>query len=204
MNFNLYKPNDLENWIYQTYQKHGIHYASDLDIHRIASVLDIDLVFTKGPSQATFDNDGFCVIFINAYLSDHEKRAVFFHELCHPLMHYGDQNNMSELFKELQEIQAGHFQLYASMPIYLVQEFAGLPPAQLEEVLSEQFCLPLSLVKTRIDQIDNRIRRAQMDRRFLAATRSKNKPASQDPEVNRIMQQLYHQVNEKRVNLKEA
>jgi hypothetical protein len=43
-----------------------------------------------------------------------------------------------------------------------------------------------------------------MDRRLLAATRSRKRPANQDPEVNRIMQQLYHQANSKRTIIKEA
>jgi hypothetical protein len=204
MNFSIYKPTELELRINYHYQENGLIYAADMNLERIAAIFNIEIKYYEGPNFAHWKEEEYSFIFINAFLCEQQRREVFFHELSHPLMHYGDQGSMHDLFKELQEIQAGHFQLYASMPIYMVQEFAGLPSSQLEKVLSEEFCLPLTLVKTRIEQIDNRIRRAQMDRRFLAATRNRKRPVSQDPEVNRIMQQLYHQVDARRANIKEA
>jgi Zn-dependent peptidase ImmA (M78 family) len=43
-----------------------------------------------------------------------QQRADFFHELAHIVRHEGDQDDMPELFMDLQEVQAANFRLIAS------------------------------------------------------------------------------------------
>jgi Zn-dependent peptidase ImmA (M78 family) len=167
MDFSLYKPTDLEKWINLRYKEAGIHYASDMDIDLIASIFSAEVMATKGPSSVHF-NDSLCLIFLNGYLNERQKREVFFHELCHPLLHFGNQRKMPQAFMELQEIQAFHFQLYAAMPWYMVDEFIkDVPDGILMKVMAEEFRLSEAFVQKRLQQIQHRIWVAQMEQTHM-------------------------------------
>jgi Zn-dependent peptidase ImmA (M78 family) len=156
MDLTLYKPTETERWINKTYQSSGIQYASDLDIDIIADLFNIEVHFREGKSFIDFIDD-FNFIVINALLDTENRRKDFFHELGHFILHCGKQDNMTRLFKELQEMQADQFQLYASMPYYMLEEFKYVPAANLVKVLSEAFVLPEAYVKKRLEQIKNRM-----------------------------------------------
>jgi Zn-dependent peptidase ImmA (M78 family) len=193
MQLNLYKPTDLEQWITLQYQQNGIHYASDLDIERIASIFNITVLTSEGPSHAQWDDD-FCVIFINGCHSEEKKREVFFHELCHPLRHEGNQNNMPASFIELQEIQASIFQLYAAMPAHMLEEFKDLSGSVHTKVVSEEFKLSEKFVTRRLEQINQRIFQEQQDEILRARRRQTSKPPEYTNETKRILNQLYRQL----------
>ncbi|WP_179232775.1 ImmA/IrrE family metallo-endopeptidase [Paenibacillus rigui] len=167
MELHYYKPTDLETWISKKYQENGIHYASDLDIDHIASIFNITVKTTKGESKAIWDED-YSLILLHGYLTEEQKREHFFHELCHPIKHVGNQNSMPRAFQELQEIQAAHFQLYAAMPAYMLEEFKEIKnfPTYIK-VLSEEFKLSVRFIEKRIEQIQRRINQARMDHQFL-------------------------------------
>jgi Zn-dependent peptidase ImmA (M78 family) len=159
MNFQHYRQSDLELWISKIYQENGIQYASDINIERIAGIFQIDLRYYSGQPFAHWDDEsGEAYIFLNSYMTESQRRESFFHELCHPLQHAGCQNNMPPLFKELQEIQAAHFQLYASMPLFMLEEFWSVSPSVLIKILSEEFQLSEAFVIRRFEQIQARIR----------------------------------------------
>jgi len=86
-----------------------------------------------------------------------ERRAIFFHELTHPLRHCGRQEHLHELFVELQEIQAAQFQLAAAIPSFMLGSYRDAPPANIGKIIAEDFCLPLTLVMRRLEQIRNRM-----------------------------------------------
>jgi Zn-dependent peptidase ImmA (M78 family) len=201
MQLNLYKPTELEQWINLQYQQNGIHYASDLDIERIASIFNTTVMTSKGPSHVQWDDD-FCIIFINGYHREEKKREVFFHELCHPIRHEGNQNKMPTSFVELQEIQASIFQLYAAMPAFMLDEFKYLPGPVHTKVLAEEFCLSEKFVIRRLEQINQRILREQHDEILRARRRRASKPPEYTDETKRILNQLEQQL--KRNKSKEA
>ncbi|MCF6094335.1 ImmA/IrrE family metallo-endopeptidase [Microaerobacter geothermalis] len=195
MDFSLYKMSPLEEWIYQKYMENGIQYASDLELDRISYIFNAEVICTKAPSHVQWD-DEYCLIFINDALDEPNKRAVFFHELCHPVLHHGNQRFMPSAFRELQEIQASHFQLYSAMPIYMLKQFQNLSaPA-----IAEEFNLPLSLVQTRLQQIHERIQHEKSNRQFIAKIKYYNKETNSknwSPETKRILDKLYKQILKK-------
>jgi hypothetical protein len=204
MDFTLYKPTELENWINQRYLESGIHYAADMDIDLIASIFNAEVMTTKGPSSVHFD-DSFCLIFLNGYLKEEQKREIFFHELCHPLQHFGNQQQMPRAFMELQETQAAHFQLYAAMPVCMLDEFKDVPPPMFNKVIVEEFRLSERFVQTRLEQIHRRILQAEIDQHIVTSLENKRRkynPANWSAETRVIMQKLYHQIHEKRINMK--
>ncbi|WP_028551731.1 ImmA/IrrE family metallo-endopeptidase [Paenibacillus sp. UNC451MF] len=168
MDLSLYKPTELESWIYQKYRSYGIHYASDLeDIDLVASIFNTMVYTTKDETRIVWDDD-FGMILLHAYYAKEIKRASFFHELGHFLRHIGCQNKLPKSFMELQESQASHFQLYAAMPIYMIQEIIHdvYSYAALEKVLAEEFILPIPFVQKRIDQISRRIYIGQQEKEW--------------------------------------
>ncbi|MGO4890338.1 ImmA/IrrE family metallo-endopeptidase [Anaerobacillus sp. MEB173] len=159
MNLALYKTTPLEEWIYHKYQANGIYSVDDLDMEKIITIFGGELASTKGTSHARWIDDGsnYFVIFLNTYQRVEKQRYDFFHELCHPLKHVGSQPNVSKLFNQLQEVQAGNFQLYAALPIYMLEEFNDIPFSVFVKIVSEAFALPEVLVTKRMEQIKNRI-----------------------------------------------
>lgn len=161
LNFKLYKPTALEDWINNKYQDEKIIRPSLLDIEHIASLFNVEVATTKVASHV-FWEENYCVIFLNAFCSESKRRADFFHELCHPLQHSGDQRSMPDAYRELQEIQANLFQLYAALPLPLLADIDA-PSSVFEKVVAEEFNLPPKLVHRRLEQIQNRITAAKIN-----------------------------------------
>lgn len=157
-----YRPCELEQWINSRYIHSGIRTPGDLDLEWVAQLFGADLVFYMGPSFADWREGGYSVIFLDQRLAYDEARSVFFHELCHPVRHVGSQPELPRLFAELQEIQAGLFQLYAAMPIYMIEDYAEhLEEAHAAQILAHAFRLPRELVERRLQQIAARLRKGE-------------------------------------------
>ncbi|WP_240414978.1 ImmA/IrrE family metallo-endopeptidase [Paenibacillus periandrae] len=164
MNLSLYKTNDLESWIICTYQKNRVYYAPDLDIDRIAGMFNASILYHPGQTKVIW-NDRFGLIYINESLDERQRREQAFHEIGHVVRHAGFQNGMHSLFIELQEYQAAHFQLYASIPCYMLEPYCHIQNQQeYISTLSNDFRLPIPLVRKRIEQIQNRIYLEQQER----------------------------------------
>ncbi|MWC26664.1 ImmA/IrrE family metallo-endopeptidase [Paenibacillus sp. MMS18-CY102] len=162
MSFDLsmYRETELERWINEKYRAAGISCAADLQIERLATIYDVEVRTYKGPSFAEWQDGEYSFLFLNNELPVEELREHFFHELCHPLRHVGRQDDplMPPLFRQLQETQAEAFQLYASMPAYLLEEFTPYASqSNFLKILAESFMLPFKLVERRIRQILGRI-----------------------------------------------
>lgn len=150
-----YKPTESELLISKLYQTFGIRSPADIDLELIAWIWNVELEIREGKPFTTWENDS-AVIFLSRELSEVENRAVFFHELCHPVKHAGAQDDLPELFRELQEIQAERFQLISAMPFYL------LPPPEtlLDEyagTISELFKVPIELAVRRVEHLISRM-----------------------------------------------
>ncbi|AZN43390.1 ImmA/IrrE family metallo-endopeptidase [Paenibacillus albus] len=200
IDLSLYRETDLEKWINHAYQENSIHYASDMDLDRIAAIWDVEIRTYTGPSFAEWKEEDYSFIFLNGYLSEEHRREVFFHELSHPLQHAGCQDGgMTLLFRELQETQAGLFQLYASMPFYMLEEFKAIQDRSYYlKVLSEEFVLPLRIVERRIDQIQRRIHQERIDLQFKER-HAQQETRSYSDVTRQLMEQLHRQLRKNQV-----
>lgn len=188
MDLLLYKPTELEKLLEKEYRNIGIEYASDMDLDLIASIFNVEIRTYAGPSFAEWKEDEYSFIFLNAYLNEKQRREVFFHELCHPLQHVGQQEIMPKSFIELQEIQAKNFQHYAAMPSYLLEEFKSVSPSLLVKVIAEEFCLTERFVYHRLQQIEKRVQTAQYEEELIR--RRNTKIVIDDDHVRRVMAEL--------------
>lgn len=168
--FELYKKSQLELWIEEKYKQHGFYTPKDLEIEAIAKEFNIEIKYSNGPERAVWDDEHqIYMIFLKPYHSKKDKRNVFFHELCHPLRHYGNQELMNtNTLRELQEEQAHLFQLYASMPFFMIANLIDLPDSEFEliEMLSQTFNVPICTSKKRVKQIKQKILQGQLDKQF--------------------------------------
>jgi Zn-dependent peptidase ImmA (M78 family) len=191
--FELYEKTPLESWLEKLYIEKGIFTPEDLEIEHIAKSFGFKIIYINGaPERAIWDEED-AIIFLKPNQSEESLREKFFHELCHPLRHYGDQTTMKvKTFRDLQEIQANQFQLYAAIPFYMLKT---LEPVKFEHQLISQiqnaFKISDTLVKRRIDQIKRRIFQAKSDeehRAFMESLYPKAPPYS--PETNAILDKL--------------
>ncbi|MCV9886275.1 ImmA/IrrE family metallo-endopeptidase [Metabacillus halosaccharovorans] len=163
-----YKRTELEIWIEDIYKREGLLKPSDLSIDNVSKKLGFGVTFMEGaPNRAIWDEED-AEIFLDSKLLIEETRGVFFHELGHPLMHYGDQGTMANKgFKELQEAQANQFQLYAAMPFFMIREL-DLPNSEngIINVFIKEFNINRSLAKKRVEQIKRRILKTQLDKQY--------------------------------------
>lgn len=150
---NHYTPNQVEEFISKLYKKHDIISARDLDLERIASIWAIDLRYTSASRAFSQYESGTSYIFLPKQIPTSDQRAAFFHELCHILRHAGNQRIMSDTFLHLQECQAEHFVMFASMPYFLIKDYLSENPS----VIAETFQIPLTYVHKRLTYIRNRI-----------------------------------------------
>jgi Zn-dependent peptidase ImmA (M78 family) len=192
--FELYEKTSLETWLEELYISKGILNPDDLwSIDYIARCFGFHINYLQGaPERAIWDEED-ALIFLNPNQDEEILREKFFHELCHPLRHYGDQTSMRvKTFRELQEVQANQFQLYAAIPFYMVQT---LKPTTLEHEMISQirtvFKVSERLAKRRLEQIKRRIFQAQSDaehRAFMDSLYPKAPPYSE--ETNAVLNKL--------------
>ena len=197
LNFELYRPSDMELWIQEKFERNGLYFPGDLeDWDRIASLFGAHIAYTEGETKVLYDEDGDCLIFLNIHMDKLQQKLAFFHELSHPALHAGNQRHMPPSFIALQESQAGLFQLYSAMPIHMLQAFAHLQqqPHYLR-LVAEAFGVPLSFARKRLDRMAGRIRQEHTDRHLRARLEGSaaQQPAVYSELTNRLLRQLYLQ-----------
>ncbi len=190
-----YEKTPLEEWIEKLFIAHGICSPSDLSISNISKSFNINVYYIpKAPDQAIWDEEQ-TVIFLNSDRSEKEMREIFFHELAHPLLHYGDQTDTTTDFRSLQERQAHLFQQYAAMPIHMIMQYKDTPMTSLIPIIAEDFSLSLEFVQHRINQIRRRIYQTHIDQEIQT---SKKTPAREwSTETQKILDKLHRQINSK-------
>lgn len=194
METNLYSPSNLEDWIIDRYIDHGIFFPSDMECDRIADVFAAEILKSPGPSHVQWDDD-FCIIFINDELSEEKARETFFHELCHPIRHIGNQRRIPGTMVELQENQAAHFQLYAALPFHIIEPYLKYHQSDLLIVLADEFRLPGQLVLDRLEQIHRRIMQTKKEQLMQNRLNPRQQTKSYSDETLRIMRQLNQQLS---------
>ena len=111
----------LEDYIESFYLQMKIDDPTSLDMKAIARQLDIKLFYWEEKSQAIIYNN-MSVIFIDNRISSEKQWQEFNHELCHVLIHTGDQLIMPPLFREYQEFKANNFMYHACVPTFMLEE----------------------------------------------------------------------------------
>lgn len=198
-NLEIYKPSEIELCVSTKYREYGIHHAADMDLDRIGSIFNAYISYTGGETKVMYGEDNDALIFINISLDIPDQRLAFFHELCHPAMHVGDQRSLPESFVSLQESQATQFQMCAAMPAYMLEEFNPyLYQSSYLRILSEAFNLPLHFVKRRIEHIYGRIRQERRDRNTRARMAASPITYGYTDETLKILNQLNRQLSVKK------
>lgn len=195
LDFNLYRPTDLEIWINDIYQSDGISTPSDLeDLDRVSSLFHAHVAYTEGETKVIYDEDGDCIVFLHIYMEPFEQRLAFFHELCHPAMHSGNQSSLHPSFVALQETQAGLFQQYAAMPAFMLEHYQNQAQSLDHRGLAEAFKLPAGFALDRLERIKRRMNQERIDRRLRDRLAAAAAPALQSEAANRLLAQLRRQV----------
>lgn len=104
----------IEEFVFDLYQKMNIQDPHDLNYHKIADLLNVDIVYKK--NAFAFDNE----IILERGASYFEWTS-FAHELCHLLRHEGNQMDMYYLFSQLQEYQADYFAHHFCVPSFMLE-----------------------------------------------------------------------------------
>lgn len=199
INFDLYKPTELEIWLTERYKENGIKTPSELSIKAVSDIFTVIVNYYEGPCFAEWEEGDYSMIFLNNKMTYEDQRMDFFHELCHPLRHIGIQGNMPTLFEELQEIQASQFQLVAAMPVYLLID---IPQEKYwnNYILSiaDSFNLPPDFVERRMKQVSARINRERQDRISLARFKKTTAEYNYSYSTTKILNQLHRQIAEKK------
>ncbi|WP_079709959.1 ImmA/IrrE family metallo-endopeptidase [Paraliobacillus ryukyuensis] len=196
--FEYYQKTDLENRLENLYIKNNILTIYDLSIKNVAKKLNIDVVFMEDAKEVAIWDEKATAIFLNPSKSEDEIRATFFHELCHPLRHYGDQVKNIGTFTLLQEKQANQFMLYASMPFFMIERME-MPRLdyQWSYFLAHHFNMPINIAKQRANQILQRVQQASIDekiKRQRSFYKISNDPNNWSEETHVIMNKLYKQI----------
>ncbi|WP_163538269.1 ImmA/IrrE family metallo-endopeptidase [Gracilibacillus sp. YIM 98692] len=196
--FDSYQKTELEIWLENLYLKHDIISPSDLAIDNVAKKLNMNIAYMEGAREVALWDEEDAIIFLNPNKPTETMRKIFFHELCHPLRHHGDQERFVDSFITLQERQANQFVLYAAMPFYMIKQL-DLPQSEhhLSSLLAFTFHVPLRLAQKRVDQIKRRIQQANLDHEFIKQHSNYKKsydPSNWSHETKAIMDQLYKQL----------
>ncbi|WP_369793209.1 ImmA/IrrE family metallo-endopeptidase [Halobacillus sp. BBL2006] len=155
LRFPYYTTTILEDLITQWYKSHKFTEPDDLNVYTIGS--ESQIFVTCRPTQASYMRVGkFQEIVLDSRLPYIHQREQFFHELCHALRHAGRQSFMPYSFYELQERDARHFTLYASLPTHMINDYNLSNPAIIDQ-LSHDFMIPRKVCIERLEKIKSRI-----------------------------------------------
>lgn len=192
-----YEKTPLENWIENRYKELGIKDPSQLNIFNLAEKFDI-WVYFKEMTSRSFEMNELQTIIIDRRISLTEQWLDFLHELCHLLLHSGNQTNMSSGLLELQEEQTCHFQLYASMPYFMVKKLQ-LPYYENDiiDLFVSEFRVSYQLATKRLEQIKRRDYQVRSHKELVHHLQSqyhKYDPSNWSDETKRIMCKLQRQL----------
>jgi Zn-dependent peptidase ImmA (M78 family) len=189
----MYKPTSLEKWISDRYVQKGILYPWELRPSQIAGAFDIDFDIHFCPAYSgEFYGQPFIVLDKRA--SYEVQNEQFFHELCHILRHAGNQyNGMYELFRELQEMDARLFTVYAMIPYHML-DFSIENTVQ---SIMERFSAPFHIAQKRVKIIRERLKTERPSKPKKSYALDPFNPKKYSKETQRVLKKLMDQVRYK-------
>ena len=117
----MYHYSHLEDYIQTLFHQLELFEPVALNMRAVAKKLDIKLFYWENASRAIIYDD-MTAIFIDSRISPEGQWQDFTHELCHVLIHTGDQIDMPPLFREYQEFKANNFMYHACVPTFMLDE----------------------------------------------------------------------------------
>ena len=136
-----------EDFVKQLYTKVGITSPEALDYRTIAHALGIEVYLWPKRSMALFHNR-LPYIMLHDQQSEAQLWQDFCHELCHVLLHAGDQNHASSDWIKYQERKANYFMRHAAVPTYMLETCKELSVPY----VTEQFGVEPHLAEHRINE----------------------------------------------------
>lgn len=149
-----YNTTALEDWVTQFYTRLRILHPRQLKIENIGKVYEIFI--HRKPIPAFYEVKGrYRGITIDSREDSLVQREMFFHELAHILRHNGIQSMLPAAFRELQEWDARHFTLYATIPHHMLR-FIDFNDEYVIDQMVGIFKVTPGLCEERLEQIHNR------------------------------------------------
>ncbi|WP_242238012.1 ImmA/IrrE family metallo-endopeptidase [Bacillus cereus group sp. BfR-BA-01316] len=153
----------LEDYIQHLYQSLSILVPEQIDMMEIAKKLNIWLYFAPFGSHAMEKNQ-IANLIIDNRLSQAEQWEDFGHELCHLLLHSGNQLLMHKMFLDYQETKARNFALQFCVPTFMLR---NLPPLQLKTyIIAEKFNVTLQFAERRLLHYENQLLASKLQKQI--------------------------------------
>lgn len=149
MNY-IYTP--IEDYMKKMYHHLSIYVPEEIDMIEIAAKLDIWLHFEDLGSRA-IERNGIYSIFIDKRSSRQEQWQDFGHELCHALIHCGNQLQLPREFILFQESKARNFAFHFCIPTFMLEKLE-LPKMKKEaiELIAMMFNVTRDFAKKRMER----------------------------------------------------
>jgi Zn-dependent peptidase ImmA (M78 family) len=149
MNYNY---STIEEYVKILYHQLSIYVPEQIDMIDIAVKLDVWLHFEDIKSKAIEKND-IHSIFIDRRLTQQEQWQDFAHELCHVLMHCGNQLYLPSDFIQYQESKAKNFAYHFCVPTFMLEKLV-FPTRKKEAIwlIAQTFNVEYSFAKIRLDR----------------------------------------------------
>ncbi|MCO7125136.1 hypothetical protein NIE88_05020 [Sporolactobacillus shoreicorticis] len=143
-----YFPSLVESWVSQKFIDHGITKPEDLELKKIAQAFGIEYSIWHGhPFAYRLSEDKAAYIIENEQQPNMSSVSTSFTRWDIFVRHCGDQGEMPEPFRQMQEAEARQFALYAAIPYHMI-DFNRTH--SLKSIMQE-FHFTLNLAYTRID-----------------------------------------------------
>lgn len=110
-----YVYNNIEEYVKRVYRSIDIYVPRQLDMETIASRLGLNVEFF--PCESVVIDQS---IIIDSRLSPEQQWQDFGHELCHALLHVGNQVSVPIPFKLYQEWKATNFSYHVCVPTFML------------------------------------------------------------------------------------
>jgi Zn-dependent peptidase ImmA (M78 family) len=141
----------LEDYIKNLYISLSIIKPTQMDMMKIAQKLGVKVYFFDEQSEATYFG-GIYRIFLNNQLSYKQQWQDFGHELCHVLLHAGNQSSLPKDFILYQEVKANNFMYHFCVPTFMLEKLS-LPESKIEAAnyISETFNVEFDFAVKRLN-----------------------------------------------------
>ncbi|MGF9975935.1 ImmA/IrrE family metallo-endopeptidase [Viridibacillus arvi] len=117
----MYCYTHLEDFIRNLYINIGITKIEQLNIYTISRRLKLKVIYA--PFKSFCNGNMIC---IDSRISKERQWQEFIHELCHFLLHSGNQLGVPPAFRQYQEWKAENFTYQACVPTYMLDELCNI------------------------------------------------------------------------------
>ncbi|MCU7663394.1 MULTISPECIES: ImmA/IrrE family metallo-endopeptidase [Bacillus] len=149
-----YYTTQLEDYIQHMYHSLSIIVPEQIDMIEIANKLNIWLYCAPFGSHA-IERNGMYSLIIDNRQTKQKQWEDFGHELCHILLHSGNQLLMSKMFLDYQEAKAKNFELQFCIPTFMLR---NLSPSYLTaHFIAETFNVSLQFAEKRLLRFENQL-----------------------------------------------